>query len=397
MNDRNIRFIIPSDKSESRYVGFDFEEDNSRFVFPCKYLDETTTEREKRYEAKKLLSLIKKVQKEYFLNGDNDELFQFYSMSWLIRDFIDKGYYFETEKISEISNVGKINWKKTIKNNSVFIDGGNVIYKDLVRYKNNIDEGKILSQIYKCCLRFSVERLGFIYNVEDTERSAFLMNASDVNFMLYYLHKELRATFNTYKKLLIEHLLTVLKGQQGRKKSISFSMYDKEFEYVFEFLVNNVFGTDEVGKYYDQSSYVIAGETYPSSKLRPDTIMERGTIRYVIDAKYYNYGYTNDVKDLPDSSSITKQIVYNHYLKKEKGGEFYSVFLLPYASAVEKDFIKYIGYAKNENGDPKNIDKVAVCLIDLKTLVDVYLGTSKRTKDECKNELVSIVTEKCFI
>ena len=246
------------------------------------------------------------------MNGDNDELFQFYSMSWLIRDFIDKGYYFETEKISEISNVGKINWKKTIKNNIVFIDGGNVIYKDLVRYKNNIDEGKILSQIYKCCLRFSVERLGFIYNVEDTERSVFSMNASDVNFMLYYLHKELRATFNTYKKLLIEHLLTVLKGQQGRKKSISFSMYDKEFEYVFEFLVNNVFGTDEVGKYYDQSSYVIAGETYPSSKLRPDTIMERGTIRYVIDAKYYNYGYTNDVKDLPDSSSITKQIVYFH-------------------------------------------------------------------------------------
>lgn len=66
MNDRNIRFIIPSDKSESRYVGFDFEEDNSRFVFPCKYLDEITTEREKSTRLKNYFLLLKKSKKNIF-------------------------------------------------------------------------------------------------------------------------------------------------------------------------------------------------------------------------------------------------------------------------------------------------------------------------------------------
>ena len=39
MNNK-IEFIIPKDKTEFNYIGFDFANYNSKFIFPPQYLDE---------------------------------------------------------------------------------------------------------------------------------------------------------------------------------------------------------------------------------------------------------------------------------------------------------------------------------------------------------------------
>ena len=119
---------------------------------------------------------------------------------------------------------------------------------------------------------------------------------------------------------------------------------------------------------------------------------------FVIDSKYYNYGYTGNPRDLPQSSSITKQIGYNYYLEnKFDPNTFYSVFLLPFAKPKEEEeIIKYVGYAKNECSDHiKSENKVAVCLIDLKSLIDTYFGTGIISKDGFKYLLAESVS-KCF-
>lgn len=233
--------------------------------------------------------------------------------------------------------------------------------------------------------------------------------------MCYHVQKELDKTFNSYKQMLLRHLLTILKGWQGKIRAVSLCMHDKEFEYVFEFLVNSVFGTEIVQNFYNEYGYKIKDENgdgykrFPASKLRPDTIMENpkqdgNPDFYVIDAKYYNYGYTENPRDLPQASAIAKQIGYNYYLRKSKGKTFYSVFLLPFAKGNEPDCIKYIGYATNDLLSSlcvEKMNKVAVCLVDLKTLVDVYFNVAHR-KDgtpignaDMRQALVSAISP-CF-
>ena len=116
-------------------------------------------------------------------------------------------------------------------------------------------------------------------------------------------------------------------------------------------------------------------------------------IDYVIDAKYYNYGYSRNQKDLPQSSSITKQIGYNHYLSDHNDRKkHYSVFLLP--TSLENEPIEYVGYAASEK-EKNVIDKVAVCLIDLRTLVDVFYGTSRQgiSREDLRQMLRHILSE----
>ena len=397
-----VEFIAPAQKGEYEYIGFDLEANAGRFIFPCRYIasgqeNAADAEREKgqKEEAKKIISLIKRVQKEFSLGGSGDEAFQFYSMIWLIRDYIDNGYYTETERVVHRGSQGKIDWKHTLRHSGIYFDGNNLLYRDFYVRRNKLDEANLLAQIYKCCLAYSAECIGFLYNVSQTERSVFRMDSSaDVGFMFYHVQKELGRTFNSYKQMLLRHLLTILKGRQGKIRAVSLCMHDKEFEYVFEFLVNSVFGTEVVQDFYNEYGYKIDDKRFSASKLRPDTIMRNPMMGgtpdfYVIDAKYYNYGYTENPRDLPQASAIAKQIGYNHYLRRRENKTFYSIFLLPFAKEAEEKPVKYIGYAANassllscadkrdkmDNEDEK-MDKVAVCLVDLKTLVDVYFNVA---------------------
>lgn len=403
-----VEFIAPAQKGEYEYIGFDLESNAGRFIFPCRYIAsgrenaaDAGQEKEQKEEAKKIISLIKRVQKEFSLGGSGDESFQFYSMVWLIRDYIDNGYYTETERVVRRGDHGRIDWKHTLRHSGIYFDGKNLLYRDFYVQKNRLDEANLLAQIYKCCLAYSAECIGFLYNVSQTERSVFRMDSSaDVGFMFYHVQKELGRTFNSYKQMLLRHLLTILKGRQGKIRAVSLCMHDKEFEYVFEFLVNSVFGTEVVQDFYNEYCYVIGDNhnRFSASKLRPDTIMKNPMASesvepdfYVIDAKYYNYGYTGNPRDLPQASAIAKQIGYNYYLRDnynetdENRKEFYSIFLLPFAKGDEYDYIEYIGYATNSSSsankmdkEDEKMDKVAVCLVDLKMLVDVYFNVAHK-------------------
>ena len=403
-----VEFIAPAQKGEYEYIGFDLESNAGRFIFPCRYIAsgrenaaDAEQEKEQKEEAKKIISLIKRVQKEFSLGGSGDESFQFYSMVWLIRDYIDNGYYTETERVVRRGGQGRIDWKHTLRHSGIYFDGKNLLYRDFYVQKNRLDEANLLAQIYKCCLAYSAECIGFLYNVSQTERSVFRMDSSaDVGFMFYHVQKELGRTFNSYKQMLLRHLLTILKGRQGKIRAVSLCMHDKEFEYVFEFLVNSVFGTEVVQDFYNEYCYVIGDNhnRFSASKLRPDTIMKNPMASesvepdfYVIDAKYYNYGYTGNPRDLPQASAIAKQIGYNYYLRDnynetdENRKEFYSIFLLPFAKGDEYDYIEYIGYATNSSSsankmdkEDEKMDKVAVCLVDLKMLVDVYFNVAHK-------------------
>ena len=68
-------------------------------------------------------------------------------------------------------------------------------------------------------------------------------------------------------------------------------------------------------------------------------------VGYVIDAKFYKFGVSGNPADLPESSSINKQITYGEYIAtqewfRERYGDdvpVYNAFLMPY-SALDNRF-----------------------------------------------------------
>lgn len=83
-----------------------------------------------------------------------------------------------------------------------------------------------------------------------------------------------------------------------------------------------------------------------ASKLRPDTIIlnsdeNKKLNAYIIDSKFYRFGYTEDTGDLPETTSIQKQITYGEYIKKNtkyKIANVFSAFLLPYDKSRNNRF-----------------------------------------------------------
>ena len=412
---KNIKFIIPHDKTEVKYIGFDASQNNAEFVFPCQYFNADTRITRREYEiksgdeiskylkkeAKKLLDIIAKFKYEYLNGVSNTSNFEYLSMKWLIQDFLNNGYYKEKQTESKILNNGKIDWKSTIKHKSIWYDGNNLIFNKFFRFRSKLKENEIITEIYKCCLLYSVNNIGWLYGLGYVEGSMFKSsNKSHVDFMIKYLKQTLNHTYLDYKKHLFNHLLNILRSLSGESKVNYFSATDSEFEYVFEKLINSCFGTNAVREFYSACKYNLVGTKNPvsASNLRPDTIMVKDDECYVLDAKYYNYGYTSKHKgsqDLPQSSSISKQIIYMQYILdkyKDQYNKVYSAFLLPYGS-VDNNLLKYIGHAYMQNDKYLN-DKVQVFLVDLKTLVDINANHNISKKENLKNDLINIIKQQ---
>lgn len=422
---QEIKFIIPNGKKEYDYIGINSDVFNPIFVFPPQYvkqepfIENNDFNKQLKQFARDIIKIIKITQKEYMLDGDGKGWFGFQSMVWLLQDYISKGYYKETETVSYVGNNGKINWKKTIKNNSIWINNGNLIYSEFVRDKNRIDDNDILSQIYKCCLAFSASQIGFIFNIYKTENSIYKLNTETKPFLLYFLKNELRGTFRDYKKTLIKHLINIIDVAEETNNKNGYNMSTEKFEYVFEFLNNKIFGNENVKEYYGKCSYEINGINVESSSVRPDTILNvskfckdqnlsvwqnvnnniKNDYYVIIDSKFYNYGYSNNTKDLPESSSIIKQIAYNKFVDNKltnmgiKNKKVLSVFMLPYLSKnQETTVIEYVGKAIRTESDSE-LDKIMVFKIDLKTMVDIYFYKSKLTKEDLIKTLWKLIVE----
>ena len=152
-----VEFVIPSQKGEYEYVGFDLQGETVRFVFPCRDIppekagsteeEKAARARELKAEARKVLSLIKQVQKEFSLGGGEGETSRFYSMIWLLRDYIDHGYYAETEHVSGKGDHGKIVWKRTLRDSGIYFAGSNLLYRDFIVRKNKPDDANLLAKI----------------------------------------------------------------------------------------------------------------------------------------------------------------------------------------------------------------------------------------------------------
>lgn len=341
----------------------------------------------------KSISLIGNPDKEKLNKGSDDtkDFWPINSYLWMIQDYLENGFYYNREKIYTHSFSGKIEWKKTLKQMPVYSDG-NIIYDKLITSKM-MASNDLIAQIYKLCLKQSVDKIGWIYNCNFKIEVQQIVSTSE---MISVVRKELNNTFDDIKRMRFNHMLKILKTTEGNKMiSNKYTYGIKNYYYVFETMVDKLFDgiKESEKKKYNPNGFWQLNNQNPrlASSLRPDTILKRNGATYILDAKMYQYGVTKDVRDLPETQSIQKQITYGDHvfntLDKSDNPKVRNAFILPYNKKLE-NFMNDLNTLKYNDGnlayfgqaytdwrnaeDPKDYEKVYAFGIDFNYLLENY-------------------------
>lgn len=307
--------------------------------------------------------------------------FPLQSYMYIIKDYFDRGYYREQEVTYKVSKRGKINWNKTIKTQKPYVQDNQVFYLDFVTKKNEIKENELITLIHEYCVYESFERIGWLFTTSLPKKPRITKREKIFRAVL---HDKIINTFNDRNRVLFRHMLAIIDYQGDKYADKNYRYGTWRFEYVWEKMIDKVFGINNKSDYFPKTSWWIEGLKYNNASLEPDTIMLYKNNVYILDAKYYKYGITGRLGDLPKSTSINKQITYGEYVKNEKKfrkihGEdmnVYNAFLMPFDSLKQEvientDMIKIGQAVSNWKSNQEDYQKIQGILIDIKTLMNI--------------------------
>lgn len=187
-------------------------------------------------------------------------------------------------------------------------------------------------------------------------------------------------------------MINVLLFEKENGGTNDFAVGVEKFEYVWERLIDYVYGENTKDKFLPHAKWTILnnGTCEYCCALEPDTIMKHDNKYYVLDAKYYKYGITKNIQHLPQTSSIQKQITYGKHILENKSiskneliskNDVYNAFLLPYNGGDSENY-KAIGIGtvdwEQYNYETPNCAYVLGVLVDTKTLITSYKKHNQR-------------------
>ena len=421
---------------DSFFVGIRFRKGNPEVQFPLGYFsDAELREISEENLRKEILTLFEILSDATLIKNDENseinfenlneenETFPFQAYRNVLRNFLEFGYYKEREVIYKQGAHGKIHWGRTIKMTRPIVSGKNLIYLKPIARKVSYNENELITQIHKFCVHDAFEKIGFLYSISETENSYLTF---DEELFTAVLNEKISKTFNDRDLQLFYDLQKIVAYLAGKFKSgkmqTDFTFGVKKFHTIWENLIDKILGNLNVGE--DKSEFnpncgweLENKQKYNENKkyaMRPDTLMrylnENGNYLFIVDSKFYQYGFTQNTNDLPSSGSITKQIAYakfaeiHHKVKCENpndaGNRIYNIFILPYnanddyfANFSKENFqnsfykIKSIGYAKTDwvNLDERPYHKIYSFLFDLKAVMHRYQKSEETQKEIAEN------------
>lgn len=309
----------------------------------------------------------------------------------VIKDYYERGYYKEREIQYVVAKRGKIDWNKTIKTQRPYVQDNQVFYLDFVTRKNQVNENELISLIHEYCVYESFSKIGWLFTASMPQKPKLKFNRKLFKTVLV---QKISKTFNDRNRKLFKEMLAILEYFGDSNVSVDYKYGTDRFEYVWESLIDKVYGIVEKEKYFPRTSWIVDGRRSSNSCLEPDTIMLWNGNVYVLDAKYYKYGDTKKVSDLPESSSINKQITYGEYIAEQDifrrmHGDNYQVFnafIMPFSTIG--DNIINIGTAVSDwKSNLKSYECIQGILVDVK-----YLMKIRQIREEGKlSELAKII------
>ncbi|MCD8150867.1 MAG: LlaJI family restriction endonuclease [Clostridiales bacterium] len=292
----------------------------------------------------------------------------------VILDYLERGYYREREVEYGLAKRGKISWSKTIKTQRPVIRDDEAFYLDFVTRKNAFNENQLITLIHQYCVAESFEKAGWLFTNARPQKPVIKRNEKMFKAVL---RDKLDKTFNDRNKLLFRAMLQIIDYLQNEDMPLKYMYGTYRFEYVWEALVDRVYGIKDKAFYFPKTTWKVKEEKHDNASLEPDTIMLYGKDFFVLDAKYYKYGATGLISDLPSSTSINKQITYGEYVANKIAGtgDVYNAFLMPFDS-LEAQWntgeIVCVGEATgNWRENDKPYEHIQGILVDVKYLMQI--------------------------
>jgi len=391
------RCFVNQNRDADTFVGLKCENGEFSVHFPLGF-GISENDKELRKDIILLLDTIasttgKKDSSIYNLAKDyNYTAFPIQAYISIIKDYYERGYYQEREKQYVVSKRGKIDWNKTIKKQKPYVQENNVFYLDFVTRKNQINENELISLIHEYCVYESFNKIGWLFTARIPQVPRIKYNKKLFRSVLIQKNSN---TFNDRNRRLFRDMLAVVEYLGDGDASLNYKYGTERFEYVWEAMVDRAYGIIGKEAYFPKTRWIIDGKIYQNACLEPDTIMLWNGDIYVLDAKYYKYGATRHPSDLPESTSINKQITYGEYIAEQDKfkrihGERYKVynaFLMPFESKAEE--VENIGVAFSDwKSNQKSYEQIQGIVIDVKGLMK-----SVAFKDERKIAVLATCIE----
>lgn len=334
------------------------------------------------------------------LNRDDPSGIPVQAYLYLIKDFFERGYYKERDTYRQVAKRGKIDWSRTIKTQKPLLQEDEAYYLDFVVKKNTINEDELITIVHKYCVYESFEKFGWLFTSFVPPKPKTGLNRK---MMIAVVNDKLQNTFNDRNRQLFRNMIVVIKSMKDDSES-EFRYGTYRFEYVWEKMIDRVFGISEKAEYFPKTTWNLAnGSSHDNAFLEPDSIMLLHGKVYVLDAKYYKYGWSGASGHLPESTSINKQITYGEYIAEDKkfikDGEHpvvYNAFIMPYDSKGKRFLtnrpIHYIGSATSDwKSSQKKYENVVGILMDVKYL----MGIDSRMDESEIIKLAELIEENC--
>lgn len=378
---------INSYSKDEQFVGIKIIDGTPNVFFPIGYnlpQDDKSVRREILFLLNVLCHFTKK---EYDVWGSDERIVadaETFSASLcieIIKDFLDRGgYYIEKENRFLNRTKGKINWRRTIKKNRPVpnADTSPVYLSYVVRQVSSAENNEI-TKIHKYCVRECFKTVGWLFTNFIPERVSIQYNKEH---FLAVIQSKLSQLNNDKDKRLMFLLKMFVEKSNLKDSKVFTSFGTNHFEYIWEGMIDQVFGIKEKNKYFPLTHWKLRVSTMPerdNSPLEPDTIMLYRNNVYILDAKYYHFGSTGRSNDLPGSSSINKQITYGEYVhrmlsKQNNKCKVYNAFLMPFNSFSNpfniSSLIANIGEATGAWKDSSfSYQKIQGVLIDTQYLI----------------------------
>lgn len=392
------KVIFKNGYEEDNFVGLKYKKDQINVFLPIGYNKQVFSTDDELISEQKidLLLLLKTVALVKSLNnektdfgdniGNNDEV-PYNSLIWIISDYFNNGLYQEIDKKYSQKGHGKINWKKTLNSEHYFEDDSVTFINPY--YESSIQRSTLITELNNYCLHISFKYIGFLFG------KVFLPECNineesikdNIQYYMDVINKELSKSFNDRKKTLLTNMKRILMMSFDDSFEVQPTYGTRRYEYAWEKMVNDTLGSKiDISKFFPNAYWNIQGKVEEDkSKLRPDSILLNSNKVYILDAKYYKYGITGNISDLPHTDSIQKQITYGDHISNNpqtygvEKNNIYNAFILPF-NKDEKPFkcddnIKYMGYANSAWRDKKenyNYEKILLLLIDTKYMIDCF-------------------------
>lgn len=388
---KNLNFHVATGETDNSFIGLKIIDNQIHFYYPESYHIDTSD-----YERDDLLDLLITISIAKTCSSDTSNTFDSYingsesallSYIWILEDYLNNGFYINSEKCFKTNHNGRINWKRTLQQEPV-ISGSNVVFANLITEQKTPFEN-VLVEAYRYCIKKSANLIGWIYGITPNEFETIPNANKMVPLYLNAINLEMDNTYDDKKHYRFKHMKNILIGLDEISDDNSIVYGVDTYHYVFEQMIDKIFGTEKTEEYYPSFSwhlkYSNKNEGQPGPTIRPDTIMkvEGNNDIYIIDSKFYRYGSLDlsQTVGLPEASSVVKQMVYGSYVKSiYSDGDVYNVFILPYdaktenaEAIIESDkTLVYVGDVSSKWNSNETYTHIHTFFIDLRWVVKIW-------------------------